>query len=275
MTGFPPLDTSAPLYMTPPSTEAIQHHISAGRLGAITTPAQGNRMREGWWWCADNGVFGGAYPGHEAFLTWLRSMRHLAPWCLFVVAPDVVGDAFRSISRSYEMLGRIRDLGFPVALVAQDRMEFCDFWDWDDFDALFVGGSTAWKLSDAAGNLARVARSIGKHVHVGRVSSLLRSRIARDLHHAHTIDGTYITRAPDKNLARVLAWRRAMLAELRAGLPAGALPLDLRPAVARDLDPYDGAYQAGWDAEAAARIASLRRAALTVPEQLDLLSPVA
>ncbi|WP_329431299.1 hypothetical protein OG339_47900 (plasmid) [Streptosporangium sp. NBC_01495] len=115
-----PFNAAVPLYMTPPSTPRIRHQIRAGRLGAIATPRQGNRLHEGWWWCADNGVFTGAYPGDEEFLVWLRSLRHLAPWCLFAVAPDVVGNHFATWNRSYDMLQRIRDLGFPAAFVGQN-----------------------------------------------------------------------------------------------------------------------------------------------------------
>ena len=81
--------------MTPPSTEPIREQIRAGVLGAITTPGQGNRLEEGWWWCADNAVFGDNYPGDKEFLAWLKSLRRFADRCLFAVAPDVVGDFLR------------------------------------------------------------------------------------------------------------------------------------------------------------------------------------
>ncbi|MET8006304.1 hypothetical protein [Nonomuraea glycinis] len=225
---------AAPLYMANPSTEPIRAQMRADRLGCITTPAQGNRLEEGWWWCADNGIFGGAYRGDEEFLAWLRSLRHLAAWCLFAVAPDVVGNAYASISRSYDMLHRIRDLGFPVALVGQDHMEAASFWDWDDFDCFFIGGSTEWKLSPAAANLARVARSIGKHVHMGRVNSGIRYEYARTVADVHTVDGTTLTRGPDKNLPKVLSWRE------------NALNDDSAP-LFDELDVFDGRYDlAAW-----------------------------
>lgn len=219
----------APLYMTPPSTEPIREQLRAGVLGAITTPAQGNRLEEGWWWCADNGVFGGSYPGDDEFLAWLKTLRPHADRCLFAVAPDVVGDFFATWKRSYEMLQRIRDLGFPAAIVAQDYMEICDRWDWDDFDALFIGGSTAWKLSPAAANLARCARSLGLHVHVGRVNSDTRYQWTCQVAGADSADGTYLTYGPDLLLPDVLAWRRAALTADPAFDPYVH-------------DPYDGRY---------------------------------
>ncbi|WP_431921425.1 hypothetical protein [Nonomuraea jabiensis] len=226
---FPPFHYDIPLYMAPPSTEALRRQMRIGTLGAIITPASGNALEEGIWWCADNAIFGGNYIGDEPYLRWLEKRQRFAPWCLFAVAPDVVGDAYATVSRSYPMLRRIRELNFPVALVAQDYMEFCPHWEWENFDALFVGGSTAWKLSPAAANLCRVARSIGKHVHMGRVNSLRRYQIASLIHHAHSVDGTGTTRAPDAVLADILRWRRA------ARTPA----LDLDP---YRHDPWDGAY---------------------------------
>lgn len=224
-----PYVADAPLYMTPPSTEAIREQLRAGVLGAIMTPAQGNRLEEGWWWCADNGVFGDAYPGDEDFLAWLTTMRPFADRCLFAVAPDVVGDFFATWRRSCDMLQRIRDLGFPAAIVAQDSMEFCDWWDWDDFDALFIGGSTSWKLSPAAANLARCARSIGHHIHMGRVNSEIRYQYAHHITEAHSADGTYLTYGPDLLLPNVLAWRRGVLTASATHDPYVH-------------DPYDGRY---------------------------------
>jgi hypothetical protein len=220
--------------MTPPSTRAIRRQIRMGNLGAIATPAQGNRWEEGWWWCADNGIFTGRYPGDEKYLAWLSRMKPFAPWCLFAVAPDVVANAFATANRCYDMLSRIRDLGYPAAFAAQDYAEFCPYWNWEDLDCLFIGGSTPWKLSPAAANLARVADSILKHVHMGRVNSWRRYRYAHEVAQVHTVDGTFLTRAPDKLLPRVLAWREAIL-----NAPASASPPLL---ASEDYDPWDGGY---------------------------------
>lgn len=255
---------SAPLYMTPPNTEAIRTQIRAGRLGAITTPTQGNKLEEGWWWCADNAVFqrredGGAYPGDEEFLAWLNKLRPFRDRCLFAVAPDVPMNAFASVSRSYDMLHRIRDLGFPVALAAQDYMELCDWWDWEDFDCLFIGGSTRWKESQAAANLARVARSYGKHVHMGRVNTDRRARLATGL--VDSMDGTTLAIAPDKNLPKAIGWRNAAVYDS---------PLPLEEAGEPPLDPYDGGYDlARWMQPEPPTPA---RPAVHAPGQLDLFA---
>lgn len=56
-----------------------------------------------------------------------------------------------------------RVLGYKTALVAHDGLEaMSDQVDWDAFDVLFVGGSTAWKTSPEAAELIREAKARGK-----------------------------------------------------------------------------------------------------------------
>ncbi|MFD8529479.1 hypothetical protein ACFV0L_18865 [Streptosporangium canum] len=227
----------APLYLAPPSTERIRGHIHSGRLGAIVTPSSGNRVPEEGLWAADSGIFGNSYVGDDAYMRWLEERAEYANRCLFATAPDVVGNAFASVNRSYSFLKRIRDMGYPVALVAQDYAEFCPYWDWDDFDCLFIGGSTAWKLSPAAAVLARAAAAAGRWVHVGRVNSLKRDRYAALAMDADSVDGTLLTNGPDVHLPSVLAWTWHLLLE-------DTLPLvDVQ---ALTSDPYDGRYQLDW-----------------------------
>ncbi|WP_187368315.1 hypothetical protein [Nonomuraea terrae] len=225
-----------PLYLAPPSTPSIRAEIAAGRLGAIVTPASGNRLPDDGVFAVDNAVFSGNYPGDVKYLRYLERFVDHADRSLFVTAPDVVGNAYATVARSRRMLKEIRAMGLPAALVAQDFMEFCPPWDWDDFDALFIGGTTAWKLSDAAANLASVAASLGKHVHVGRVNSLLRYRMVS---WADSVDGTYLQWAgPDQALPTVLGWRDALLQDDDQS-PAPPSLFDTPP---DDLDPWDGGY---------------------------------
>ncbi|WP_431928721.1 hypothetical protein [Nonomuraea jabiensis] len=171
----------APLYMTPPSTEPIRTHIRAGRLGAITSPAQGNLIQEGWQFCIDNGAFAGTYPGDGAYLAMLRKLRHLREWCRFVVAPDVPGSHPRTWVRSRDMLRRIRDLGFPAAFALQDWVDVDrdPVEVFDEFDCLFIAGTTAFKLSSVAAAFAQAAADLGLDVHMGRVNSLQRYWLRR------------------------------------------------------------------------------------------------
>ncbi|GAA5046147.1 hypothetical protein HNP84_002478 [Thermocatellispora tengchongensis] len=226
----------APLYLAPPSTDRIREHIHAGRLGAIVTPSSGNRVPEDGWWAADSGIFGKKYVGDEAYMDWLEDRREHADRCLFATAPDVPFNAFATINRSYPYLQRIRQMGYPVALVAQDHLEFCNWWRWEDFDCLFIGGSTSWKLSPAAAVLARAAGAAGLWVHVGRVNSFKRHRYAALAMDADSADGTLLTNGPDKHLPSALRWTWHLL---RDDAPSLVDPDDLTD------HPYDARYDLG------------------------------
>ncbi len=182
-----------------PAVESMRRDI-----GLMLTPMMGNAPDlTAIAWAADTGCF--LQP--EAFrldryLAWLSAR----PWRtnLFATAPDVVTDAEATWERSRRVLPEIRACGYQAALVAQDGIEAMSI-DWWAFDCLFIGGSTDWKLSQAAFDLSREAKRRGKWVHWGRVNSLRRLRMAR-LAHADSADGTYIAFAPDKLLPKVARW---------------------------------------------------------------------
>lgn len=192
------------LYLANPCTPRVVDAMRDGHLGYIDTPAQGNRRPAGVVWAADNGCFGKGYPGDAAWLEWLASMD--PDGCLFAAAPDVVGDAAATLARSVPFLSHIRALGYPAALVAQDGLEDLAI-PWAEFDALFVGGSTEWKLGPAARSIVAQAKALGKRVHMGRVNSERRYRYALAIG-CDSCDGTYLTFGPDLNLPDVLAWSR-------------------------------------------------------------------
>jgi hypothetical protein len=210
------------LYFANPSTRLVRDEMSNGPLGCIVTPGQGNRIPAGAPTCIDNGCgpgkdgrIGAGYPGDGAYLDMLaRLADDLIPdytdpdltRCMFAVAPDVLGDAEATLERASRMFFWIRYLNFPVALVAQNGLEYLAV-PWDDFDVLFIGGDTAWKLGPAARHLAGEAKRRGKWVHMGRVNSLKRLRYA-DAIGCDSADGTYLAFGPDKNLPVALGWIR-------------------------------------------------------------------
>lgn len=181
--------------------------MTTGLIDMIATPAQGQAIPPGSSWCADNGCFGKGYPGDEQWFAWLSSYtpEEIAR-CRFAVAPDVVGEAQATLDRSTPWLAKVRALGYPVALVAQNGLEGMEV-PWDDFDVLFIGGDTAWKLGPAARQLVREAKAHGKWVHMGRVNSERRMRYATAIG-CDSADGTYIAFGPDQNLPKVLGWLR-------------------------------------------------------------------
>lgn len=171
----------------------------------INTPMQGNAIPEGSAWCADNGCFGKGFPGEDAWLAWLDSFTpEQRARCLFATAPDVVADAAGTLERSRPWLPKIRELGYPAAFVAQDGLENMPV-PWDEFDALFIGGSTEWKLGPHAARLAREAKARGKWVHCGRVNSERRLRYCAAIG-CDSVDGTYLVFGPDQNLPKLKRW---------------------------------------------------------------------
>jgi hypothetical protein len=96
-------------------------------------------------------------------------------------------------------------LGYRAALVAQDGAT-PESVPWDSCEALFVGGTTKWKLgSPAVVALLDEARRRGKWVHLGRVNSYERTIIAA-LRKCDSIDGTFLAFGKEANLGDLVAW---------------------------------------------------------------------
>jgi hypothetical protein len=195
-------------YANPTSTQSVHDAMANGLLGFIDTPGQGNVRPAGVTWCADNGCFSKGYPGDQAWFAWLQHNAADASTCRFAVAPDVVADAYATLLRSSPWLDKIRALGYPAAYAAQDGHEFYTM-PWDEFDVLFIGGTTEWKLGPHARRLVREANTRGVWVHMGRVNSEKRLRYAKFIG-CDSADGTYLTRGPDKNLPRLLRYLRSV-----------------------------------------------------------------
>lgn len=204
-------------YFATASGPKVRAAMDCGLLGQIVTPATGNRLEPGRRWCADNAAFTGGYPGDDAYLAWLTDRLPMVAECAFAVAPDVPFGAAATLKLSAPMLPRIRALGYPVALCAQDGLEDLTV-PWDDFDVLFIAGSTDWKLSPAAALIAREAKVRGKWVHMGRVNSWRRLQYAAAIG-CDSCDGTYLAFGPDRNLPTLLDW----LDEAERQLPWGVL----------------------------------------------------
>lgn len=180
--------------------------MAAGDLGCMTTPAQGNVIPEGAVYACDNGKFGKGWPGADRWFEWLANTvdRYGPENCLWAVAPDVPFDAAGTLAESLPWLARIRELGIPAAFAAQDGSEH-GLIPWGDFDVLFIAGSTEWKIGTAAYRLAQEAKQRGLKVHMGRVNSRQRLRIAEHFG-CDFADGTYLAFGPEKNLARLTGW---------------------------------------------------------------------
>jgi hypothetical protein len=152
---------------------------------------------------ADNGCFVQADKySDDGFLNWLNTLNREN--CLFASAPDVVGDAEATRKRAYPMLPKIRQFGFKAAYIVQDG-ETAEMIQWDELDAIFVGGSTEWKLSQNAVDIVKVAKCNGKWVHMGRVNSFKRIQYAEAIG-CDSVDGTFLVFGPDKNEKKLRSW---------------------------------------------------------------------
>jgi hypothetical protein len=187
---------------------ALDRFGPTGWVGRLLSPRSGHIIRPGQVWAGDN----------DSYLAWdearfRRMLRRVAAWpgCLFVAAPDVVGDARATLARFPAWRAEIAAHGLPVALVGQDGAEGLEL-PWDSLDALFVGGTTGWKLSAAAADLVAEAAARGKWAHMGRVNTRRRLRIAHDLG-CDSVDGTGWSMFPDKYLARDLPYLAALHAQ--------------------------------------------------------------
>lgn len=195
------------LYLSGSRNEAHAHLYETGQLGLLRTPRNGYRLDGVAVWALDNGAFTGQYPGDQEYLDLLAQLAPHRDRCLFVAAPDVVGDAPATLDLFPPMATRIAAAGWPVALVGQDGMENLDV-PWHLVDWVFIGGSTDWKLGPGARELVRQARAHGKQVHVGRVNSERRFRYAAHVLGADTADGTFLAFGPDTLMPRFRAWQQ-------------------------------------------------------------------
>ena len=194
------------IYFANPSTPTIRAAMTAGRLGCIITPKQGNLIPDGATYIADNGCFGKGYPGDTAWYQWLTTRNPTN--CVFATAPDALCDHQRTYLRADPWLDRIRDLGHRAAFVAQNGCRPNKL-AWDRFDVLFIGGDDPFKLGPIARDLATQAKDHGKWVHMGRVNSHRRIRYAKDIG-CHSADGTHLAFGPDINLPIVEGWLTKM-----------------------------------------------------------------
>lgn len=160
-------------------------------------------------WAMDNG----AYSGFDA-AAFVRMLERFdgRTGCRFVAAPDAVADAHQTL-RQWPFWSRlIRGVGFVPALVAQDGLTVPDV-PWSELGALFIGGSTEWKLGPQARTLCAYAKTRGLWVHIGRVNS--RERIWHFASYADSFDGGQYSMFPDRRIPEGVHDADAALAQGR------------------------------------------------------------
>lgn len=187
---------------------ASQH---AGHLGHLLTPTNGNRVASllstGLRWAADNSCYAGL--DEVAFMRMLVAIQNAPRPPLWVACPDVVGDAKATLRRWAIWSGTIREYGLPVAYVLQDGQESLPL---PRADAYFIGGTTEFKLSAVAADLAAEAKRCGAWLHMGRVNSRRRFEIAHAFA-CDSIDGTSASMFSETHIPRYLRWLHAIEAQ--------------------------------------------------------------
>jgi|GEM_PF-1161314 len=166
-------------------------------------------VRAGLAWGGDNAAYTGGFDP-TAFLAWLAAMEGYRATCLFIAVPDVCGDAEATAALFGVWAPRLT--GWPLAYVAQDGQENRALPAAAVWAALFIGGTTAWKLGAGAVHCIEQAQALGKRVHVGRVNYGRRYRhfAAMAGSQAWTCDGT---RTRYEGVVRTLAAWAGLMAE--------------------------------------------------------------
>lgn len=193
------------LYFANPCSEQVRAAMAdpSTALAMIATPHQGNELVDGAAFCLDNGCFSDKWDA-EHWWSWLVGQPRTAR---FAVAPDVVADWPATLERFNEWEPRMHAEGFRVAVVAQDGAT-TDVIPWGRCEAVFIGGSTDWKLGADVAAIVAEANRRGVWAHMGRVNSLRRLRYAADIG-CDSVDGTFLVFAPDHNwTTRLLPWLR-------------------------------------------------------------------
>jgi hypothetical protein len=177
-------------------------------IGFMLTKRSGDKPPPGRIWAADNGRFTAPQNySDDEYLEWLAGFDPFN--CLFATAPDVVGDHRETMILSAPMLPKIRDLGYKAAFVAQDGFDVAP---WDEFDCLFIGGTNKFKLGDNVPDIVAEARQRGKWVHMGRVNSYKRMRLAKIIG-CQSVDGTCLKFNPKKITPQLKWWLELIAAQ--------------------------------------------------------------
>jgi hypothetical protein len=183
-------------------------------VGLLTSPRTGTAEafldKAGAYVAADNDAFKNF--DATAYLRFVARARSRPGRYLFITAPDHVGDARATVAAWDwywpELIGHGHGLDepLPAAFVLQDGAEDLDLDDiWGTAAAAFVGGSTEWKLSSHAADLMREAKRRGLWLHMGRVNTFKRFRIAYDAG-CDSVDGTAFSMFPDVQIPRAIGW---------------------------------------------------------------------
>jgi len=180
-------------------------------LGHLILPRNGNALASieatGLPYACDNGCFLRWEPNRFG-----RMLQRFGPGAEWVAMPDVVGSA-RGTAVLWDGYTSIYDDAEGLinwALVAQNGLDGLD-WDFalGMCQALFIGGDDSFKESREAAALAGVAKRRGKWVHMGRVNTFRRFRIAYEMG-CDSVDGGSYSNWPDRRIPEAIGWLKRL-----------------------------------------------------------------
>jgi hypothetical protein len=191
------------LYLTGcvPKKPHLRQSLLDNGFGALLTPYSVRSAPNNQWpWAADNGCYSDGWE-EKVWDTWIHS-RPEPYTALFATVPDVVANHEATLDRWHQYAPTVINAGYKAAFVLQDGATI-ETLPMNEMGALFIGGSTEYKLSDEARSIVEVCKEAGKWVHMGRVNSLRRLRIAKAWG-CDSVDGTFLAFAPDFNTPRLI-----------------------------------------------------------------------
>jgi hypothetical protein len=205
------------MYLTGSTNDRIEPTLIGLGIGLMVQPGNGYLTRSDRYpsIAADNGCYAASRKPEgfdpDVWWRWLGTVPRGR--CLFACSPDVLhwhdgepfGDAVATLDLAERWLPVIRQAGFPAALVAQDGLPDLTV-PWDSFDALFVGGSTAFKLAEPTLALVAEAKARGKWTHLGRCNTKGRILAAAATGVYDSADGTKLGFGDRRNLPELVRW---------------------------------------------------------------------
>ncbi len=159
-----------------------------GKIGILNTPKSYKNPPYYMPYAIDNGCF--VEWNEVEFYKMLTKVLILKNKPIFVVVPDVVGDAEGTFKMWHKHYRKIKNMGFDLAFACQDGLEIQDVPK--AARVCFIGGSTEWKLENA-----HKFKGVRNHLHIGRVSTKKRMIWSEKIG-ADSIDGTGFFRGRGK-----------------------------------------------------------------------------
>jgi hypothetical protein len=184
-------------------TRTVNRLIQHPNLGVLITPmAANNPPPKGVVWACDNSAFSGF--DEVPMLEMLKKIKD-RPDCSWVAAPDVVGDHEATLALWPKWLRIILEHGQTAAFVAQDGCTVESLPWGRGMSAVFIGGTTRWKLGSEAARIIHEANRRNLWTHVGRVNALRRVFYCQTLG-VRSIDGTQFSKWSETHIPKTLAF---------------------------------------------------------------------